>query len=34
MHITNVQFVFALFAVTNIVAYIVGRRHGRKAVGS
>lgn len=29
MHITNLQIVLALFAVSNLAAYLIGRRHGR-----
>lgn len=32
MHITNVQFISALFLIGNLAAYLLGRRHGRKAV--
>lgn len=30
MRITNLQLTLALFLLTNLVAYLIGRRHGRK----
>jgi len=30
MHITNLQIVLALFAASNLAAYAIGRRHGRR----
>jgi hypothetical protein len=32
MHITNLQLVLALFFVSNLTAYLLGRRHGRRAL--
>lgn len=31
MHITNLQLVLMLFTASNLAAYIVGRRHGRRS---
>jgi hypothetical protein len=31
MHLTNLQLVLALFALANLTAYLLGRRHGRAA---
>ena len=30
MYLTNLQIVLMLFAVSNLAAYVVGRRHGRR----
>jgi hypothetical protein len=31
MHITNLQIVLALFLLSNVAAYVIGRRHGRRS---
>ena len=32
MHLTNLQLVLLLFAVSNLTVYLLGRRHGRAAL--
>lgn len=29
MHLTNLQLVLTLFLISNLAAYVIGRRHGR-----
>lgn len=31
MHLTNLQIVLVLFVASNLAAYLIGRRHGRRS---
>jgi hypothetical protein len=31
MHVTNLKLVLALFVTSNLTAYLLGRRHGRRS---